>query len=165
MHIQDRRNFVVQLGWHCLQRRSAITTQRGLSNYHTHQVSKFERFCTDYKPGFSENSLRSCGYVLYGGHVVASLRPRQQKGRFAVVLGVHFGPLIAVRNPLWCWVTVAILWNPGALGRTFICFCFNGTSRKFPMSEYVGLANSTRLGRVFFVLSIPQYPPLRIKNE
>ena len=34
----------------------------------------------------------------------------QQNDRLAVVLGVYFGPSIVVRNPLWCWVTVAILW-------------------------------------------------------
>ena len=39
----------------------------------------------------------------------------QQNDRLAVVLGVYFGPLIVVRNPLWCWVTVAILWNAGVL--------------------------------------------------
>ena len=78
--------------------------------------------------------------AVKGGH--------QQNDRLAV-LGVYFGPSIVVRNPLWCWVTVAILWNTGVLvlGRAFICSCFSGAFLKLPMSEYVDLANSTRLFR------------------
>ena len=45
----------------------------------------------------------------------APQKPHQQNDRLAVVLGVYFGPSIVVRNPLWCWVTVAILWNAGVL--------------------------------------------------
>ena len=51
----------------------------------------------------------------------------QQNDRLAVVLGAYFGPPIVVRNPLWCWATVVILWNTGAL------WCWGGRL-SFPAS-------------------------------
>ena len=56
-------------------------------------------------------------------------------------------------------------WSAVVLGWAFIFSCFSGTFRKLPMSEYVDLANSTRLRRVFFVPSHQvlkergKYPP------
>ena len=61
-------------------------------------------------------------------------------------------------DPLEYWSTVV-------LGQAFIFSCFSGTFRKLPMSEYVDLANLTRLGRIFFVPSHQvleergKYPP------
>ena len=62
-------------------------------------------------------------------------------------------------------------WSAVVLGQAFIFSCFSGTFRKLLMSEYVDLANSTRLGRIFFVPShqvleergkYPPSPPLRL---
>ena len=56
-------------------------------------------------------------------------------------------------------------WSAVVLGRAFIFSRPSGTFRKLPMSEHVDLANSTRLGRVFFVPSHQvleergRYPP------